>query len=176
MEHNARFTVTTFMDKEDYRKFLYFTTFHNVPRVILSLGLLSGLVSALLLFLLGIYQPIVFFSIWLFMLLSCIAALCYKIEKITKKQAKENAKKLFEYPSILTFYENELAASHRDTEGSSHFKYEDILSITETTEYLIFFFSDNSANLLRKKDMEKDELPILRDFLKEKIQKKYRLL
>ena len=129
MADNAHFTVTTFMDKEDYRKFLYFTTFRNVPRVIFSLGLLSGLVSLLFLFVLGIYRPIVFFSIWIFMLLCCLAALCYKIEKIAKKQAKENSEKLFEYPSILTFYENELAASHRDGEGSSRFKYEDFLSV-----------------------------------------------
>lgn len=176
MANKARFTVTTFMDKEDYRKFLYFATFRKTPLLILSLVLLSGLGSLILLFLLGVFRPAVFFGIWVFMLLCCIAALCFKVERMTKKQIKENPEQLFEYPSVLTFYEDELVASNRNAEGSTRLGYKDFVAITETTDYIIFYFTDTTANLLRKKDVDEQEVREIRKFLKEKAKKKYRIL
>lgn len=176
MSEKARFTVTTFMDKEDYRKFLYFATFRKTPAVALILILLSGLGSLGLLFILHVYRLSVFLGIWVFMLLCCIAALSFKVERMTKKQIKDNPDELFEYPSILTFYEKELVASNRNAEGSTRLAYPDFLAITETTDYIIFYFTDTTANLLRKKDVDTEELNEIRKFLKEKAGKKYRIL
>lgn len=176
MAEKARFTVTTFMDKEDYRKFLYFATFRKTPTILFLLLLLSSMGSLLLLFILNVYRLSVFIGIWVFMLLSCVAALSFKIERMTKKQIKNNPEELFEYPSVLTFYENEMVASHRNAEGSTRLAYKDFLAITETNDYIIFYFTDVTANLLRKKDVDRDELTAIRSFLKEKAGKKYRIL
>lgn len=176
MSDKARFTVTTFMDKEDYRKFLYFATFRKTPAVILMLVLLSGISSLFLLFILGKLHPGIFFSIWIFMFLCCVAALSFKVERMVKKQIKNNPGELFEFPSVLTFYEDELVASNRNAEGSTRLAYKDFLAITETTDYIIFYFTDTTANLLRKKDTDKEELSAIREFLKKKAGKKYRIL
>lgn len=176
MADKAHFTVTTFMDKEDYRKFLYFATFRKTPALFVALILLSGISSLLLLFILKVFNPVVFAGIWVFMLLSCIAALSFKVERLTKKQINNNPEQLFEFPSILTFYENELVASNRNAEGSTRLAYHEFLSITETTDYIIFYFTDTTANLLRKRDVDKEELSQIREFLKEKAGKKYRII
>ncbi len=176
MADKARFTITTFMDKEDYRKFLYFATFRKTPTVAVPLIFLSALGSLMLLFILGVFSPVVFFSIWIFMLLSCIVALSFKIERLTKKQVKNHSEQLFEYPSILSFYEEELVASNRNAEGSTRLKYNDFLAITETKDYIIFYFTDTTANLLRKKDLDKEEIVQVCKFLKTKAGKKYRVL
>lgn len=176
MADKALFTITTFMDKKDYHKFLYFATFRKTPLIMVSLILLSGLGSLLLSFILGIFHPAVLVAIWIFMFLSCIIALSVKIEHIVKKQANENPEQLFEYPSILTFYENELTASNRNAEGSTRLGYKDFLAITETKDYIIFYFTDTTANLLRKQDVDKEDLTQIRNLLKEKAGKKYRIL
>lgn len=176
MANKAQFTVTTFMDKEDYRKFLYFATFRKTPLMAVSLVALSAVGSFLLLFILGVFQPAVFFGIWVFMLLCCIAALSFKIERLTKKQVQDNSEQLFEFPSVLTFYEDELVASNRNAEGSTRLKYQDFFAITETRDYIIFYFTDTTANLLRKKDLDEDEVSQISEFLKMKAGKKYRSL
>lgn len=176
MADKAHFTVTTFMEKEDYRKFLYYATFRKTPRTAFFLLLISGLGSLIFLFLLEIFHPVLFVAAWIFFLLCCTAALCFKVERIVKRQIKEHSDQLFEYPSVLTFYEKELVASNRNAEGSTRLKYEDFLAITETSDYIIFYFTDTTANLLRKKDIDEEEVGEIRSFLKERAKKKYRIL
>lgn len=171
MKETALFTITTTMESDDYRKFLYLATFRKKPFTI-PMILAVAAIGALLATQTNPADDIIrFLLIWMFMLALTVAIICFKVEYKHRQRIKTDKTGAFGTSQTIKFYEDYLRSTNQSVESKNKMRYDQFYKIIETKNYFILYYNANMASLIRKKDMtcEKE----LRGFLKNKFSKNY---
>ena len=171
-----KFLITTKMEKEDYRKFLYTATFRR-NKLVIPLIVALCLVGALFVtFSSGRTSPIGIILTFIFMFVLAVGTCCFKIEHRNKQRVKTDHTGTFGAESVLHFYDDYVEMDTPALKSHAEFRYEQFYGIMESKDYFIFYFTVNQASLVRKKDMAAEDVELFRVFLRDVFGKKYRKL
>lgn len=171
---NEKYKITTTMEREDYRNFLYLITFKRNTSVWLLILFLTIILSISISLITGGIKPLNLLIIAFFMFLVILSALCLRLEsKVKKKYGKSNAK-LLKKDQTLSLSEQGIEATNRSKEGTTSSSYENIYEIWETKDYFFFYFTKDLCSLIRKKDIPKEQYDEIISFLKEKLKSRFK--
>ena len=171
---NPIFKFETTMEKEDYKKFLYTATFKRNKFVIPIIALIAMLGALFVAFSDGTFNLTVFFICWIFMFVSAIGVICFKVERRNKQRIKTDKTGTFGSRSILSFFEDKLIFETPTLNSTGTLTYNQVYKLMESKDYFIFYITYNQATLLRKKDI--GEVQKFREFIVSKFANKYNLI
>jgi len=174
MDKNALYEVTTIMEKDDLRKFLYLTTFRKKFITIPLIFIVAAFCSFFTVFMVGNFNLTKFLFIWLILIIIAFGVICFKIELKIKKEINIQNSGNFRSQQIITFYENYVIATNKSAKGTYKIKYNKFYQIQETKNYLVIYNSANSASLVRKKDIDAESQHKIKEFLKRKLGKRFK--
>ncbi|MFA9466338.1 MAG: YcxB family protein [Velocimicrobium sp.] len=175
MNDNKLFQFTSKMEKDDYKKFLYITTFRKSYQTIVSLLLFASIATALFCRLLNQSAPFTIFIIFILILLILLSFLLFKLDRQVNTLFSINKKTSFEKKQTITLYDTYLTASNRMSQGETKTDYCNIHELYETSEYLIFYFNKSLASPVRKKDIPTEQYQLIISFLKSKLEHRYKI-
>lgn len=171
-----KFYIVTKMEQEDHKKFMYITTFvmRKTGLIITAvMSVLAGLAVSWILDYVTVGM-VVLIAVGYFLMI--VGIQCYKINKMNKQRAKTDKAVGFGAESHLHFYDDHILMEMPVTKSSGQLRYDQIYEIMETKEFFAVYTSSNQASLIRKKDIKQEELAAFTGFLKEKMQKQYKIL
>ena len=172
MDQTARFSVTTSMEGEDCRKFLYIATFRQDPKVI-PLILAVALVGAIFISLFSAsFSLLGVLGIWVGITIFAVAVICFKLERRNKKRLKTDHTGSIGTRQTLDFCEDHIIACNPATQSTGQIGYDQFYRLMETNDYFILYHHSQMGSLIRKKDVENPEA--LAAFLREKFAGRYR--
>ncbi len=169
MNETPIYEITTNMEKDDYRNFLFLTTFQSIDSLV-SLFIISILLGAITSMITGFSISSLFFST-LFFFLVLFALLYAKLEKNVKATYPLDQPANIETKQTILFYNTYLASTNRTDANMTTANYTTIYKIKEDDSYIILFLTKELASVIRKKDLDKDMIKELSTFLKEKTKK-----
>ena len=169
MNELSIFEVTTTMEKEDYRNFLFLTTFQT-PDSIISLFIISIILGAIANVIIGFSMSKLFFCS-LFFFLVFFVLLYAKLEKNVKATYPLDQPAVIEINQTIRFYDSHLTATNRTDANTTTTSYDNIYKIKENDSYIILFLTKELASVIRKKDLDKELVCQISNFLKQKIKK-----
>ncbi len=166
------FLIETRMEIEDYRKFLYTATFCRNKLMIPFVILIAFAGSLIVNWSDGHFQLIPIVITWIFMTVSAIGAILFKVERKNKQRIKSDKTGTFGSINTLKFYDDKVIMEIKELHSSGELRYDQIYRLMESREYFIFYLTMNQASLIRKKDV--DNIGSFRNFLMLKFQKRYK--
>lgn len=166
------YTVTTTMEKEDYRKFLYWATFFKNKIVIPMIACLAFVCSLIVNWNLYYVSWGKISLYWAFFFALAIAVVCLKVERKYKLRVTTDNTGAFGSLNELKFYPDKVVMNNASLKSTGQLKYSQIYSVIESKSYFIFYITANQASLIRKKDI--DLLESFKQFMKETFGNKYR--
>ena len=169
MNKNPIFEITTAMEKEDYRNFLFLTTFQSLDSII-SLFIISIILGGITNAIIG-FSISKFFFCSLFFFLVFFVLLYAKLEKKVKTVYPLDQSPLIETNQTIQFYDTYLTATNRTDANITTSNYVTIYKIKEDDSYIILFLTKELASVIRKKDLSKETVREISNFLKEKTKK-----
>lgn len=174
MDDNKLFTVTTTIEKEDYRRFLYIATFLRSKIIIPFFVLLSCIVASFLAYSEGQLNILRFIVLWIVLTALDILTLVYNVERKNKQRIKIDKTGAFDAKETLDFYDDYLVIKSAVFGGKNKVKYDQIYQVLETKEYFITYLNINQASIMRKKDMDKDTIEKIQQLYKKSMGKMYK--
>ncbi|SHI19970.1 YcxB family protein [Sporanaerobacter acetigenes] len=174
MNDNKLFTVKTSMGKEDYHKFLYIATFLRSKMIIPFILLIAALMAAFLAYGDNQFNVTKFIALWILLAMVAILTIIFKVERRNKQRIKTDKTGVFNSQETLDFYEDYLIIKSTVFEGESKIKYSQFYQVLESKDYFITYFNMNQASLIRKKDMDKETIEMLRSLYENTMGKKYK--
>ncbi|KAJ53014.1 amino acid permease [Clostridium tetanomorphum] len=169
MDEKMLFTVKTTMEKEDYRKFLYVATFKKTPIIIPMILFMAAIGSAVIAFDKGSFNIVTFLVTWVIMTAFIFGIICFKVEDRNKKRIRTDKVGAFGTYQTVIFYENCIVTFNEKIEGKSKIRYDQLYRVLESKDYLIFYYNENMASLIRKKDIEEDDRTKIIELLQRKL-------
>lgn len=166
MNETPIFEITTTMEKEDYRNFLFLTTFQT-PDSIASLGIISIILGVVTSMITGFSLSSLFFST-LFFLLVLFALMYSKLEKNVKTAYPLDQPSAIEKEQTIVFYDTYLTSTNRTNADVTTAAYGDIYKIKEDDSYIILFLTKELASVICKKDLDRETIKEISNLLKEK--------
>lgn len=166
MNETPIYEVTTTMKKEDYRNFLFLTTFQTMDAVV-SLTIISLLLG-------GISSAVTGFSISSFLFLSIFfllvlfAVMYSKLEKNVKAVYPLDQPAAIATEQTIIFYDTYLTSTNRTNADITQVSYKDIYKIKENDSYIILMLTKELASVICKKDLNTDTVNPISALLKEK--------
>ena len=167
-------SIKTKMEKEDYRKFLYYVTFFKGFKSIGVLIVVAFIASLLLTFDGNGFEIIKFLGYLILMLAVGLISIVLKIEKLNRARIKTD-KVLFDYTNELYFYDEYIQVKNKAFESDSKIPYNIINKVLETKDFYLIYLNNNQASVIRKKDIYKEQETLLRSLLKDKVKDKVSL-
>lgn len=169
MNESPIYEITTTMEKDDYRNFLFITTFQT-PDSIISLLIISIILGAIVSVVTGFSLSTLFFAI-LFFFLIFFVLLYSKLEKNVKATYPLDQPANIETKQTILFYNTHLVSTNRTNTDVTTVAYENIYKIKEDDSYIILFLTKELVSVIRKKDLDSETINEISAFLKEKIKK-----
>lgn len=169
---NAKYIIRTTMEKEDYRKFLYLTTFRKDKIFIPMLAIIALAASLLLKLELRSTNWFAVALYWVFLFALAIAVVCFKVERKNRLRINSDKTGTFGSLNVLKFYEDKVVMENDSLKSTGELKYSQFFSVLESKDYIIFYLTTNQASLIRKKDVE--SLDNFKQFLMKVFTNKYR--
>lgn len=167
-----KYIIKTTMEKEDYRKFLYWATFRKNIMFIPMLAILALAGSLLLKRELSSLNWITVAIYWLFLFALAIAVVCFKVERKYRLRINSDKTGTFSSPNVLKFYEDKVIMENDFLKSTGELKYSQFFYVRESNDYIIFYLTTNQASLIRKKDV--DSLDTFKQFLMKVFIDKYK--
>ncbi|WP_324823993.1 YcxB family protein [Sinanaerobacter sp. ZZT-01] len=174
MQELPLFRVKTTMEKEDYRNFLYFATFRKNIFTIPMMFLLSGLGALLGRYLMDHFEWKLFFLAWICLLGLMLAVLCYKVEWKKKRRIQTDNTGTFGSSETISFYKDYLISESSRVEGRSKLRYDQFYRVYSSKSYLILYYNETMASLIRKKDMDQSTCRGIETLLREQFKERFR--
>ena len=154
------------MEKEDYRNFLFLTTFQTVDSIasLFIIGiLLGGITTAMT----GFSLSTLFFSS-LFFILVLFVVMYSKLEKNVKTVYPLDQPAAIETEQTITLYDTYLTSTNRTNGDITEVSYADIYKIKENDSYIILMLTKELASVICKKDLDREKTEAVSLFLKDK--------
>lgn len=166
MNETPVFEITTKMEKDDYRNFLFLTTFQTTDSIIslIIIGLILGAITS---FITGFSLSTLFFSS-LFFILVLFAVMYSKLEKNVKTVYPLDQPTTIEKEQTIVFYDTYLTSTNRTNTEITTAAYDSIYKIKENDSYIILFLTKELASVICKKDLDKEAIEKVSSFLNEK--------
>ena len=149
----ARFEITTKMEPEDYRKFMYIATFFRKKSTIPMLITVSLLGSLWVNFAWGNITTFGFFIVAVIMLAFIAGVISFKITRRVKQRIRTDNTGTMGSDSVLRFYDDHLEMESETFKSHLELRYEQFYELMETKDYYMFYISVNQAYMVRKKDI-----------------------
>ena len=165
------FIVKTVMTKSDYRRFLYISAFLKKPWRILLLFGYSILCSALITYSSEwntIKAVIIAIVIFLLMLVLQVVS----IERRYSMRVATDKTGVFDSITEIEFFEDKLTTKNAEMNSISTIEYEKFYCLYESRNFLLFYYNNGQASMLRKQDIAEPEKLI--EFLKTKFSGRYK--
>ena len=159
------FKITTTMEKEDYRNFLFLTTFQTADSIasLFIIGILLGGITTVMT---DFSLSSLFFSS-LFFILVLFVVMYSKLEKNVKAIYPLDQPAAIETAQTITFYSTYLTSTNRTNADITEVPYKDIYKVKENDSYIILMLTKELASLICKKDLDKETLEKISNLLKE---------
>lgn len=171
MEKKELYCFTTQMEKEDYKKFLYFITFKKSKKTLAALCLLSIGSSAFLAVFLQFRSIAEIAGSLIFMFFISLSFLLLKIEGQAKALFRPNTN--FQKEQTITLYEDYITATNRSSDGNTASEYNKLSKLYDLPGYLLIYFNEELASLIRKQDLSPEYQEIIPKFLEDKLGVRY---
>ena len=166
------YTVTTWMEAEDLRRFFYIATFQRSPFVLPLLAAIAFFGAFLTWRLCGFSGWPALLLLWLLMSLAALAAVLLQMEQKNKKRLARDPEGLYQTKQTMRFYAEELTVENQASGSLSRVPYQKLYQVLSAPQYLIFYYEPHLAGLLRRKDgTDTEKLEI---FLQKKLGNRYR--
>ena len=174
MNKTPLFEITTTMEKDDYRNFLFLTTFQTADSIVslLIIGILLGGITSIAT---GFSLSSLFFSC-LFFILVLFVVMYSKLEKNVKTMYPLDQPAAIKTAQIITFYDTYLTSTNRTNTDITETAYNDIYKIKENDSYIILMLTKELASVICKKDLDKEMVRKISDLLKEKCENQTKTL
>ncbi len=167
------FKISTKIDKKDYKKFVYITTyFKDLKRLVLFTLLILSLAVFLNIDEIDIVKKS-FFTFIFFIAITIISQVIRINNKINKR-IKTDKLGMFDLKTDLYFYDEEINIIDEEKKSNIYLKYSEIYKLIETKDYYLFYLNYNQASILRKRDINKKE--DFNNFIKAKFQNNYKYI
>ena len=166
MTETPLYQITTKMEKEDYRNFLFLTTFQTTDSIV-SLLLIGTILGAIASFTTGFSLSSLFFSS-LFFTLILFAVMYSKLEKNVKTMYPLDQPAAIKTAQTITFYDTYLTSTNRTNTDITETAYNNIYKIKENDNYIILMLTKELASVICKKDLDREMVRKISDLLKEK--------
>ena len=166
MTETPLYQITTKMEKEDYRNFLFLTTFQTTDSIV-SLLLIGTILGAIASFTTGFSLSSLFFSC-LFFILVLFVVMYSKLEKNVKTMYPLDQPAAIKTAQTITFYDTYLTSTNRTNTDITETIYNDIYKIKENDSYIILMLTKELASVICKKDLDREMVRKISDLLKEK--------
>ncbi len=173
---SLKFTITTKMEKDDLKKFMYMATFFRKKATIPMLVTVSLLGSLWVNFAWGNITTLGFFIATIIMLIFVVGVICFKIERRVKQRIKTDNTGTLGSESVLRFYEDHMEMESETFRSHSELRYEQLYELMETNDFYMFYISANQAYMVRKKDVKADECAAFNEFMQGVFGAKYKRL
>lgn len=168
----AKFIIQSTIEKQDYRKFLYYATFLRNKTILPMISLLALAGSAFLAFSKDPFSPMELVVGWIFLFVLAIGVVIYRVERQNKSRISTDKTGTFGTWKRYKFYEDKIIIENDALKGSVEFSYDKIHQLLDTKEYFIFYITANEATLIRKADLKSaEEVAALKEFLFGRIKK-----
>lgn len=162
---SVKFTITTKMEIEDYKKFMYIATFFRKKSTIPMLVTVSLLGSLWINYAWGNVTVLGFFVVTIIMLAFVAGVICFKITRRVKQRIKTDNTGTMGSDNVLRFYDDHLEMESENFKSHSELRYEQFYELMETKDYYMFYISVNQAYMIRKKDVKTEEVSLFSEFL-----------
>ena len=166
MTETPLYQITTKMEKEDYRNFLFLTTFQTTDSIV-SLLLIGTILGAIASFTTGFSLSSLFFSS-LFFTLILFAVMYSKLEKNVKTIYPLDQTTTIKTEQTIVFYDTYLTSTNRTNADITKVLYTDIFKVKEDNSYIIIMLTKEMASLICKRDLDKEIVENISKLLKEK--------
>lgn len=171
---DVKFIVKTKLEKKDYRKFLYITTFFK-NKIIIPYILFLCLCAALFVgFQNSIFKLSRFIIIFIICLVATIGVLILELEVKIKTRMATDKVGTFNNESKLEFYDDRVVMENEVIKLVSEIKYEQYYYLIESKAYYYFYLSKHQAYIVRKIDIE--NINEFSEFIKTKFNKRYKYI
>ena len=168
----ALFTITTKMEKYDYKQFLYFASFWKTPASILIILVISALGALFGAYYGELFTPLYVILFWVVISVLAVAVVCFRItQKITRREY-EGGRDAFGITDHLEFHDKYILITDPIRKTSAKVGYDQIRMVYETKEYFYLYHSENNASMIRKQDV--DPSVDLRTFFKKRFEGRFR--
>ena len=166
MNEHSLYEITTKMQKDDYRNFLFLTTFQTADSItsLVIVGLILGAIAS---FVTGFSISSLFFSS-LFFILVLFAVMYSKLEKNVKAVYPLDQPATIETEQTIVFYDTYLTSTNRTNADITKVHYADIFKVKEDDSYIILMLTKELASLICKRDLEKEVIENISKLLNEK--------
>lgn len=174
MNEDIIFTFDTTLEREDYKKFLRFTTFRSSMKTFLSFVVVAAVSTALIAFLLRRHTITTILFIFLFMLLLSFSLLLLKLDHQVKLLFSDTPSNPFRKQQTITLYKSYMTATNRMNDGITTVYYDELYEIFETADFLICYFDKELVTPIRKHDIPVEQYESLCTFLKDTLGHRYK--
>ena len=166
MNETPLFEITTNMEKDDYRNFLFLTTFQTADSItsLFVIGLILGGIASVVT---GFSLSSLFFSS-LFFILVLFVVMYSKLEKNVKTVYPLDQPAAIETEQTITLYDTYLTSTNRTNGDITEVSYADIYKIKENDSYIILMLTKELASVICKKDLDGEKTEAVSLFLKDK--------
>jgi len=172
----VKFEITTKMEKEDLKKFMYIATFFRKKSTIPMLVTVSLLGALWVNFAWGNVTVLGFFVATIIMLAFVVGVVFFKIEKRVKQRIKTDNTGTLGSESVLRFYDDHLEMESETFRSHSELRYDQFYELMETKDFYMFYISVSQAYMVRKKDIKADECTAFCEFMQGVFGAKYKKL
>ena len=166
MNEQPLYEITTKMEKDDYRNFLFLTTFQTADSIV-SLIIIGAILGTIASFITGFSLSSLFFSSFFFILV-LFAVMYSKLEKNVKRVYPLDRPATIKTEQTLVFYDSYLTSTNRTNADVTKVLYKDIFKIKEDNSYIILMLTKELASLICKRDLENEVLEKISKLLNEK--------
>lgn len=173
-EEDVLLEIETKIEKEDYHKFLYLTTFKLKKSPLLILIFLHAFLAVLIAFSRDTFSFSFLIIMLLVMIIFVLSILIFKLEYLYKKRIKTDKTGAFGSKAILNFFSNYISIKSEYLQTTSKLNYNQIYKAIEIKEYYVIYFNHKSASIIRKKDIIESDQKILSKILTNKLNRNYK--
>ncbi len=166
-------TVTTQMERKDYRRFLYLATFCRNRIIIPLLFIVSAIGALAVSYSEGGVHWSGFIGAFGIYCVLCFGAVALMVEFRNRQHAKAEGGS-FGQKQVYEFYGDRLVTYADSTPERAALRYEQMYRVLESRRYLVFYCMANLAFLLRREDVTGEEWQQLTQLLQQAMGKRYR--
>ncbi len=166
MNETPLFEITTNMEKDDYRNFLFLTTFQTADSIasLIIIGIILGAIASVIT---GFSLSSLFFSS-LFFILVLFVVMYSKLEKNVKAVYPLDQPAAIETKQTINFYDTYLTSTNRTNTDITEAAYTDIYKIKENDSYIILMLTKELASVICKKDLDENMVHSISKLLHQK--------
>lgn len=174
MENKLLFKVTSKLEAKDFRKFLYLATFKRSPLIIPVIGLIGLIAASTITFVNGPFTVVKFLGLFLSLFLIAYIATCLKVEYRSFVVKKDKNHPIFKDNHNISFFENYIMPAKNKGKNKTKIEYSKLFKVLKTDKYLVIYYNTSVASIVRKEDLDEETWNGLVDFLKNKLDNKFK--